>query len=219
MFNKSLVCAALVAVAVAAQAQTAPTLGEIGAANAELKLQELRNKLSEAKAKEPASGPLSPMPVAAPVLPPPEPGLGESLNDKVQVVALYGVGSRISAELRYRGWTQVVTPANLPARIGPWRIESITANQVSMVRVGDSADKAVAKRTGASKKSLAKAAAAEPERQELYFASETPDAQVPATNSRNPGYSPFGMPSSTLPPFVQAPGPRMPVPALPPITK
>lgn len=185
------------------------TFADIATANTELKLQEVRNKLSEAKAKEsvpatPAGLPSPEVPSMPPALAPEHASKTPVEDEKVQLVALYGIGSRISAEIRYKGWTQTVVSGSSNVRIGPWLVESITQNQVNLVR-----EVSKAKLRGKSKK-LQEAVV---ERKELYYAAETPDP----TSSPNPmqGYGAPGIVTPIMPSFGPAPSTRMPMPPIP----
>jgi hypothetical protein len=125
-------------------------------------------------------------------------------EDQIQLVALYGIGTRISAELRYKGWTQTVVSGSLNVRIGPWLIEEITPARVTLVRPAVPVSKAKSKKVGAR-----------PERLELYYASEAPDPVVPPAgmSARPAGLGMISLGAPMMPPAP--PGVRVPVPALP----
>lgn len=200
MSNKLIFCAVLLAFGAQAQAQTAPTFADITNANAELKLQELHNKLDEAKAKASSANgsrssdlpqaPKAPFPLPAPLAPSapvsvsaPEPETTET--GKVELVAIYGIGTRLQAEVQYKGRTLTVSANGSNSQVGPWHVESVTPYLVSLVRPG-------------KKVKGKKAGEAQPVRDNIFFASDVsplaPAEQLGANGSSNAGAMGFGSP-------------------------
>lgn len=138
MSNKSRFVAVVIAAGFSLQASAGVTFGDINAVNSDLKLQELRNKLIEAKLKDPTL-----RPAAAPAeekstkksalrVLDPEP----APEEKIAVISIYGVGKQLSAEVRYNGLTQTVRPGSASAQLGPWAVESVTPYNVTLVKDG-----------------------------------------------------------------------------------
>ena len=214
MSNKPLIAAWLLAFSVPAFAQTEPTFADIASANRELKYQELRNKLSEAKAKSapasalPASAlpPQAPVPLPSPIAMPsgrasvPEPSVEQAAPSKPQLVAIYGIGNRLSAEIQYNGSTHTVRTGGDPS-LGDWTVETITPFTVVVTKPGAKGKKG---------------ADTAPVRQTLHLASEPAADPTAGQNSASRRQTTGGMDfSSMASPFGGSGMPRMPVPQLP----
>lgn len=208
MSSKTVAAALLLVFSAPVFAQAEVTFGDIASANRELKYQELRNKLSEAKAKNapalPAQAP-APALLPAPVAPLasrtalPEP-VAESAVSKMQLVAIYGVGRKLSAEIQYNGSTHTVRSGG-DATLGDWTVDAITPYSVVLSKPGAKGKK------GESTPAV---------HQALHIASEPaadPNAGANAS-ARRQGAGPMDF-ASMASPFGNASMPRMPVPQLP----
>lgn len=211
MSNKSRLVAVLFAAGFSLQAAAGVTFGDINSVNSDLKLQELRNKLIEAKLKDPTLRPAaapaeekSTKKTALRVL-----DAEAAPEEKIAVISIYGVGKQLSAEVRYNGLTQTVRPGTASAQLGPWAVESVTPYNVTLVKDG-----------GTLKAKGRKSVAAPSVRRTIYLGDEAP-AVEPKKDVQS-----FGpMMGNMLPPAptafqVEAP-PRAPTPppnvgALPP---
>lgn len=225
MSNKTLALAILLSFATLAQAQTAPapTFADIANAQAEVKMQELRNRLHEAKAKEmggslgmPGGVAMQPAaPQMVPSLPPPMPAPAaspvaeaasakkeEKQEEKIILVAIYGVGSKLSAEIQYNGVTHTVRAGGRNSQIGPWTVEAISPYHVALVKPAE------VKKQG--KKEIVTPAA----NKDIYLANEV--APEPAEQDANAargsmpgmiGMPPMGVPFG-MPPAARSGQPR-----------
>lgn len=214
MSSKTVAAALLLAFVAPVFAQADPTFADIASANRELKYQELRNKISEAKAKaSPASAATSnlapqqpPAPLPGPLVMPasrnpvPEPIAEPSASSKMQVVAIYGIGHKLSAEIQYNGSTHTVR-TGVASSVGDWTVEAITPYNVVLSKPG------VKTKKGESTPGV---------RQTLHLASE-PATDPNAGSSGNSRRQGTGGPdfSSMTSPFSGGSMPRMPVPQLP----
>jgi hypothetical protein len=213
MSNKTLALALLLSVNAVAFAQTAPTYADIRDAAMALKLQEYRSKLKAAQAKEAASGlPGVSAGEGAPALPPPLPAVqppASSLpstlpvpapkkeeEEKIQLVAIYGVGDKLNAELLYNGSTHTVRAVGRNSKVGPWTVESVTPYHVALVKPGPKGKKGEE---------------GEPIHREIHLSSDSGPDDNAAQNRNAVGGLP-GLPMSIAGPFGNVPA--GPVPAI-----
>lgn len=145
MSNKLLL--AFVAMTLTGSALAGATISELSNLNSQLKLQELQNKLDEAKTKHtpaipgPAGGlpPLTPSaataaaPAVAPAPVAPLAGVAGETED-IRLMAIYGVGSDLKAEVLYNGNTFTLTQGAGNTRLGSWTVRSITPYRLILTK-------------------------------------------------------------------------------------
>lgn len=148
MSNKLIVAGLLLAMGSAAWAEASPTFAEITEIDAKVKKQELLNKLNEVIAKSrpavaagpglsaPAPAlPLPPVPSAqAPGVPAPAGAAGAPAVDMyadVRVMAVYGVGENLFAEVQTGGLATTVSVRG-NRKIGPWTVIGLTPYELTL---------------------------------------------------------------------------------------
>lgn len=112
------------------------TLEEYAAKQSELDYALLQKKIDEAKDHNKGAG--AGQPASAPALP--SAGASQAKerkaiaeSDDLELVAAYGVGSKLQADVRYKG--AIVTVA-VKQYVGAWQVESITPYKVVFVKKG-----------------------------------------------------------------------------------
>jgi len=145
MSNKILIAAAFALAQASAQAQQAPTtFDQIAALNEELKVQELRNKLAESKAKAkqavtPSGATQSLPPALLPAskamdIPLPQMSASAMPEDDLRLIAIYGVGKSLFADVSFNGTPLTVSAHTNANRLGVWKVREITAQGLTIVR-------------------------------------------------------------------------------------
>lgn len=147
MSNKLIVAALLLAMGSSAWAETSPTFAEIAEIDAKVKKQELLNKLSEVLAKSHPAGAAPSLSAPVPALPAPLPPSGAraagapilpgapdvDLAADVRVMAVYGVGDNLFAEVQAAGVATTVSVRG-NRKIGPWTVTALTPYEMTLSR-------------------------------------------------------------------------------------
>lgn len=141
MLNKKILVMALLAVS--ASSFAGPTLGEIGNINSELKKQELQNKLDEARKKGASIGdgsssgtiPLPPATVSATAPAPVSVLAGAAMDsDELKLLAIYGVGKDLKAEVLYNGNTFTLSKDTPNIKLGSWSFSEVTPSRLILTK-------------------------------------------------------------------------------------
>lgn len=114
-------------------AVSAATLEEVAAKRLELEKIEIEAKIAEAQKRAvgtPAAAPATSTPPAA--LPPGLAAAQSFVSDEPQLVAVYGLGNELRAEILYKG--AVIAISKLQRAVGPWKVQAIEQNAVTLAR-------------------------------------------------------------------------------------
>lgn len=182
-----------------------PTISEISSLNAELKMQDLQNKLDDARNKKGGADASNLPPVPAvgaaggPAVPAVSALAGASIeSEDIKLVAIYGIGQDLKAEVLFNGNSFTVSKQNGNTKLGSWTVSDITPYRLVLSKTGARAKK------GGKVKST---------QREVFLSSSSSSAGD--TKSLNLFASPSaGMPSGMNSPYVSPALP--PVPSTPP---